>query len=88
MPDGPSLYRSQFSGVFFRYADLLTTGQPYGGITMFLVGLWVGRSGMLTDMTPWIPTAGGFASGDSRSAFQLQRRRRRSCSAEPATTRR
>ena len=23
---------------------------------MFLVGLWVGRSGMLRDLTPWLPT--------------------------------
>ena len=39
--------RFQLSGVFFRYADLLTTGRPFKVLAMFLVGLWVGRSGML-----------------------------------------
>jgi uncharacterized protein len=48
--------RFQLSGVFFRYADLLSTGRPFKVLAMFLVGLWVGRSGMLGDMTPWLPT--------------------------------
>jgi uncharacterized protein len=48
--------RFQVSGVFFRYADLLTTGRPFKVLAMFLVGLWVGRSGMLRDLTPWLPT--------------------------------
>ena len=48
--------RFQLSGVFFRYADLLSSGRPFKVLAMFLVGLWVGRSGMLGDMTPWLPT--------------------------------
>ena len=48
--------RFQVSGVFFRYADLLTTGRPFKVLAMFVLGLWVGRSGLLTDPTPWIPT--------------------------------
>ena len=48
--------RFQLSGVFFRYADLLTTGRPFKVLAMFLIGLWVGRSGMLGDVTPWLPT--------------------------------
>jgi uncharacterized protein len=48
--------RFQLSGVFFRYADLLSTGRPFKVLAMFLVGLWVGRSGMLGDLTPWLPT--------------------------------
>ena len=48
--------RFQLSGVFFRYADLLSTGRPFKVLAMFVLGLWVGRSGMLTDMTPWLPT--------------------------------
>jgi uncharacterized protein len=48
--------RFQVSGVFFRYADLLSTGRPFKVLAMFVLGLWVGRSGMLTDMTPWLPT--------------------------------
>ena len=39
--------RFQLSGVFFRYADLLTTAGRSRCSAMFLVGLWVGRSGML-----------------------------------------
>ena len=67
--------RFQLSGVFFRYADLLTTGRPFKVLAMFLVGLWVGRSGMLTDMTPWIPTLRkvrmwGFALGLPAAAAQ------------------
>jgi uncharacterized protein len=46
----------QLSGVFFRYADLLTTGRPFKVLAMFLLGLWVGRSGMLRDLSPWVPT--------------------------------
>ena len=49
-------FRFQLSGVFFRYADLLSTGRPFKVLAMFVLGLWVGRSGMLTDMTPWLPT--------------------------------
>jgi uncharacterized protein len=48
--------RFQLSGVFFRYADLLSTGRAFKVLAMFVLGLWVGRSGMLTDMTPWLPT--------------------------------
>ena len=48
--------RFQVSGVFFRYADLLSTGRPFKVLGMFLIGLWVGRSGMLGDATPWLPT--------------------------------
>ena len=48
--------RFQLSGVFFRFADLLSTGRPFKVLAMFVLGLWVGRSGMLTDMTPWLPT--------------------------------
>ncbi len=60
--------RFQLSGVFFRYADLLSTGRPFKVLAMFVLGLWVGRSGMLTDMTPWLPTlrrmrTWGFAVG-------------------------
>jgi uncharacterized protein len=47
--------RFQLSGVFFRYADLLSTGRPFKVLAMFLVGLWVGRSGMLDDLDRWIP---------------------------------
>jgi uncharacterized protein len=47
--------RFQLSGVFFRYADLLSTGRPFKVLAMFLIGLWVGRSGMLGDVTPWLP---------------------------------
>ena len=67
--------RFQLSGVFFRYADLLTSGRPFKVLAMFLVGLWVGRSGMLTDITPWIPTLRkvrrwGFALGLPAAAAQ------------------
>ena len=48
--------RFQLSGVFFRYGDLLTTGRPFKVLAMFVLGLWVGRSGMLVDLTPWVPT--------------------------------
>jgi uncharacterized protein len=48
--------RFQLSGPFFRYGDLITTGRPFKVLAMFLVGLWVGRSGMLRDLDPWIPT--------------------------------
>jgi uncharacterized protein len=48
--------RFQLSGVFFRYEELLTTGRPFKVLGMFVLGLWVGRSGMLADLTPWIPT--------------------------------
>jgi len=67
--------RFQLSGVFFRYADLITTGRPFKVLAMFLVGLWVGRSGMLMDVTPWIPTLRtvrrwGFALGLPAAAAQ------------------
>lgn len=47
--------RFQVSGPFFRYADLLTTGRPFKVLAMFLVGLWVGRSGLLRDIGSWTP---------------------------------
>jgi uncharacterized protein len=67
--------RFQISGVFFRYADLLSSGRPFKVLAMFLVGLWVGRSGMLTDATPWLPTlrrvrTWGFAIGLPAAAAQ------------------
>jgi uncharacterized protein len=60
--------RFQLSGAFFRYADLLSTGRPFKVLAIFLVGLWVGRSGMLRDVDPWLPIlrrvrAWGFAVG-------------------------
>ena len=48
--------RFQASGAFFRYADLLTTGRPFKVLAMFLVGVAVGRSGLLLDVEPWLPT--------------------------------
>jgi len=47
--------RFQLSGIWFRYADLLTTGRPFKVLAMFVLGLWVGRSGMLRDTEPWVP---------------------------------
>ena len=47
--------RFQVSGIWFRYADLLTTGRPFKVLAMFVLGLWVGRSGMLRDIEPWVP---------------------------------
>jgi len=47
--------RFQLSGIWFRYADLLTTGRPFKVLAMFVLGLWVGRSGMLRDIEPWVP---------------------------------
>jgi uncharacterized protein len=47
--------RFQLSGFWFRYADLLTTGRPFKVLGLFLIGLWVGRSGMLRDSEPWVP---------------------------------
>jgi len=35
---------------------LLTSGRPFKVVAMFAIGLWVGRSGMLRDMEPWLPT--------------------------------
>lgn len=49
------LLRFQLSGVFFRYADLLTSGRPFKVLAMFLVGLWVGRSAVLSDLERWAP---------------------------------
>jgi uncharacterized protein len=46
--------RFQLSGPFYRYADLLTTGRIFKVLAMFLVGVWVGRSGLLSDMQPWL----------------------------------
>ena len=46
---------SDLSGIWFRYADLLTTGRPFKVLAMFVLGLWVGRSGMLRDIEPWVP---------------------------------
>lgn len=47
--------RFQTSGFWFRYADLLTTGRPYKVLAMFVLGLWVGRSGLLRDLRAWTP---------------------------------
>ena len=47
--------RFQLSGIWFRFADLLTTGRPFKVLAMFVLGLWVGRSGMLRDIEPWVP---------------------------------
>jgi uncharacterized protein len=47
--------RFQVSGPFFRYADLLSTGRPFKVLAMFLIGLWVGRSGLLPDLDAWAP---------------------------------
>ncbi len=47
--------RFQVSGPFFRYADLLTSGRPFKVLAMFLLGLWVGRSGLLRDIASWTP---------------------------------
>ena len=47
--------RFQLSGFWFRYADLLTTGRPFKVLAMFLLGLWVGRSGLLHDPDGWAP---------------------------------
>ena len=68
--------RFQLSGVFFRYADLLSTGRPFKVLAMFVLGLWVGRSGMPGDLTPWLPTlrrvrTWGFALGLPAAAAQL-----------------
>lgn len=45
----------QLTGFWFRYADLLTSGRPFKVLAMFLLGLWVGRSGLLQDLAPWTP---------------------------------
>jgi uncharacterized protein len=50
--------RFQICGVWFRYADLLTSGRPFKVLAMFALGLWVGRSGMLRDMESWVPMLG------------------------------
>ena len=60
--------RFQLSGIWFRYADLLTTGRPFKVLAMFVLGLWVGRSGLLRDAEPWVPLLrrvrlAGFAVG-------------------------
>jgi uncharacterized protein len=47
--------RFQLTGVWFRYADLLSTGRPYKVLAMFLLGLWAGRSGVLRDLDGWAP---------------------------------
>jgi uncharacterized protein len=47
--------RFQISGPFFRYGELLSTGRPFKVLAMFLLGLWVGRSGLLSDVAPWAP---------------------------------
>jgi uncharacterized protein len=54
--DWPTYLRFQLSGLIFRYGDLLSTGRPFKVLAMFALGLWVGRSGLLSDLTPWIPT--------------------------------
>ena len=45
----------QLSGFWFRYAGLLTEGRAFKVLAMFLVGMWVGRSGVLRDLEPWVP---------------------------------
>ena len=60
--------RFQLSGMFFRYADLLSSGRPFKVLAVFLVGLWVGRSGLLQNLDGWWPTlrrvrTWGFAVG-------------------------
>lgn len=45
----------QASGPFFRYADLLSTGRPFKVLAMFMLGLWVGRSGLLRDVAAFAP---------------------------------
>jgi uncharacterized protein len=47
--------RFQVTGLWFRWADLLTTGRPFKVLAMFLLGLWAGRSGMLREPDPWVP---------------------------------
>ena len=48
--------RFQLSGVFFRYADLLTTGRPFKVLAMFLVGSGSDARACCRDLTPWLPT--------------------------------
>jgi uncharacterized protein len=67
--------RFQLSGPFYRYADLLTSGRAFKVLAMFLVGLWVGRRGVLADLEAWTPTLRrvrrwGFALGLPASAVQ------------------
>jgi uncharacterized protein len=67
--------RFQLSGPFFRYADLLTSGRPFKVLAMFLVGLWVGRRGLLGDLEAWTSVlrrirTWGFAVGLPASALQ------------------
>ena len=45
----------QLSGFWFRYADLLTTARPFKVLALFLLGLWVGRSGILRDLDAATP---------------------------------
>lgn len=65
----------QTSGPLFRYADLLSTGRPFKVLAMFLLGLWVGRSGLLRDVAAHAPLlrrirAWGFAIGLPAAAVQ------------------
>ena len=58
----------QLSGFWFRYADLLTTARPFKVLALFLLGLWVGRSGILRDLDAAAPLLArvrrwGFAVG-------------------------
>jgi uncharacterized protein len=67
--------RFQLSGPFFRYAELLSTGRPFKVLAMFLLGLWVGRSGLLLDVAAWTPLlrrvrVWGFAIGLPAAAAQ------------------
>ena len=67
--------RFQVSGPFFRYADLLSSGRPFKVLAMFLLGLWVGRSGLLRDVGGWTPVLRrvrfwGFAIGLPAAAVQ------------------
>lgn len=47
--------RFQVTGLWFRWAELITEGRPFKVLAMFLLGLWVGRSGMLRNLDPWAP---------------------------------
>ncbi len=67
--------RFQVSGPFFRYAELLSTGRPFKVLAMFLLGLWVGRSGLIRNIDRWTPVLrrvrfSGFAVGLPAAAAQ------------------
>ena len=45
----PAYFKANFAGIFYRYGDLIFTGRFYKVLAMFLVGLWVVKSGLLAD---------------------------------------